>query len=168
MGENAVDVAHFRYLHGTQNYPEAVVVFGTPVLHMRAETIMATPKGDVTGVIESHSYGFGVSLNRFTGLVETLLVATQTPVDDEYVEVHFNFYVKKLGNEDTTRGVAKAFIAEIARQLGQDIPVWENKIYVHPPMLCAGDGPVGKYRKWARQFYPKHYIESAVRAFSGS
>lgn len=166
MAENAVDVAHFRYLHGTKNYPEAVIEFGTPLMHMRAQTLMGTRRGEVEGVIEAHSYGFGLAINRFTGIVETLLVATQTPIDDEYVEVHFNFYIKKLGSDDITRGVGQAFVSEITRQLEQDIPVWENKIYVHPPMLCAGDGPVGKYRKWARQFYPKHYIESAEREFA--
>jgi 3-ketosteroid 9alpha-monooxygenase subunit A len=167
MGENAVDIAHFRYLHGTQSYPESVVEFGTPVLHMRAETRMTTPRGEVSAVIESRSYGFGIAVNRFTGLVETLVVATQTPVDDEHIEARFNFYVKKLGDENSTKGLGRAFIAEIARQLEQDIPVWENKVYVHPPLLCSGDGPVGKYRKWARQFYPEHYIESAERAFAG-
>jgi len=167
MGENTVDVAHFRYLHGTKNYPEAVVEFGYPLMHMRAETLMATPKGDATGVIESHVYGFGMALNRFLGLADTLLIATQTPIDDEIIDVTFNFYVKKMGNDDITRGVGKAFVDEVSRQLEQDIPVWENKIYVHPPMLAAGDGPVGKYRKWSKQFYPEHYIQEAVAAFEG-
>ncbi len=165
MGENAVDVAHFRYLHGTQNFPEAKVEFGFPVLHMRADTGMQTPKGKVDGRLETHSYGFGLATNRFSGLVDTLLVATQTPLDDDFVDVHFNFFVKKIGNEDVTRGVGKAFVAEVARQLEQDIPVWENKIYVHPPVLCDGDGPVGHYRKWSRQFYPEHYLKSAEQEF---
>jgi 3-ketosteroid 9alpha-monooxygenase subunit A len=165
MGENAVDVAHFRYLHGTQNFPEAKVEFGFPVLHMRADTGMQTPKGKVDGTLETHSYGFGLATNRFSGLVDTLLVATQTPLDEDFVDVHFNFYVKKIGNEDMTRGVGKAFVAEIARQLEQDIPVWEHKIYVHPPALCDGDGPVGHYRKWSRQFYPEHYLKAAEQAF---
>lgn len=168
MGENAVDVAHFRYLHGTKNYPEAVVEFGYPLMHMRAETLMETPKGDTKGIIESHCYGFGLALNRFLGLADTLLIATQTPIDDDYVDVFFSFYVKKWDNADITRGVGKAFVDEVTRQLEQDIPVWENKIYVHPPMLCAGDGPVGKYRKWSAQFYPEHYVKSSLEAFEGA
>jgi len=35
----------------------------------------------------------------------------------------------------------------------QDFPIWENKLYTSPPALARGDGPIGKYRLWARQFY---------------
>ena len=45
-------------------------------------------------------------------------------------------------------------MSEVSRQLEQDIPIWENKIYVHPPVLCDGDGPIGPFRAWATQFYP--------------
>ena len=48
-----------------------------------------------------------------------------------------------------------AFIAELSRQLEQATPVWENSIYIDPPVLCGGDGPVGVFRQWCRQFYPK-------------
>jgi hypothetical protein len=33
-----------------------------------------------------------------------------------------------------------------------DIAIWENKRYQDPPRVCAGDGPIGAYRTWARQF----------------
>jgi hypothetical protein len=49
--------------------------------------------------------------------------------------------------------VGRAFVAEIDRQLQQDIPIWENKIYVNPPLLSDVDGPIGVFRKWCRQFY---------------
>ena len=38
--------------------------------------------------------------------------------------------------------------------LQQDFMIWENKRYIQPPALAAGDGPIGKYRTWVRQFYP--------------
>jgi hypothetical protein len=43
------------------------------------------------------------------------------------------------------------FFSQDARQ---DFAIWENKRYVHPPALADGDGPIGKYRSWAAQFYP--------------
>ena len=36
----------------------------------------------------------------------------------------------------------------------QDFAMWTNKAYVTPPALAEGDGPVGRYRLWAKQFYP--------------
>jgi hypothetical protein len=49
--------------------------------------------------------------------------------------------------------VAKKFRSAVVRELEQDIPIWENKIYISPPVLCDGDGPIGIFRKWVRQFY---------------
>ena len=51
------------------------------------------------------------------------------------------------------RTSASAFIAEIERQLGQDIPIWEHKTMKMRPVLCDGDGPIGLFRRWAKQFY---------------
>jgi hypothetical protein len=67
--------------------------------------------------------------------------------------VHFNFTVKRMGNVNMTKGVGRAFVAEVTRQLEQDIPVWENKIFLARPLICDGDGPIGMFRRWARQFY---------------
>ena len=63
--------------------------------------------------------------------------------------------MKKLpGNDEATRGVARAFVAEIARQYAQDIPIWENKRYLERPLLCDGDGPILELRRYFKQFYP--------------
>ena len=114
---------------------------------------MSTPRGGVDGTVESTSYGFGYSTVRFNGIVETLLVSSMTPIDDEHIDVRFSFSVKKLPDKDVTQGVGKAFIDEVSRQLEQDIPIWEHKIYFEHPVLCDGDGPIGLFRKWCRQFY---------------
>jgi hypothetical protein len=103
--------------------------------------------------VESLSFGFGLSIVRFKGVVETLLVSSVTPIDGENVDVRFNFSLKKVGGAEVTRGVGAAFIKEVSRQLEQDIPIWENKIQWERPVLCDGDGPVGMFRKWCRQFY---------------
>ena len=50
--------------------------------------------------------------------------------------------------------VARAILAALAHDVRQDIPIWENKRYLERPALAEGDGPVGRFRQWARQFYP--------------
>jgi nitrite reductase/ring-hydroxylating ferredoxin subunit len=154
MAENAVDSAHFHYVHGTVEQPTSRAEAKGPILHVFSETKMRTPMGKVGGSVESISYGFGYALTRFKGIVETLLVASTSPIDEDYVDVRFSFMVKKLANGDVTSTVGAAFIREIERQLGQDIPIWENKIYVNPPLICDGDGPIGLFRRWTKQFYP--------------
>ncbi|WP_043194365.1 aromatic ring-hydroxylating oxygenase subunit alpha [Streptomyces sp. NRRL F-2664] len=39
------------------------------------------------------------------------------------------------------------------RTVVQDLPVWNHQQHLMEPRLAEGDGPVGHYRKWARQFY---------------
>jgi len=153
MAENAVDSAHFHYVHGASNMPEATAAFDGPTMKVISGTGMETPRGGVDGQVESMSYAFGFAFIRFTGIVETLLINSVTPIDEEYVDVRFSFRVKKLHDADITKGVGAAFVAEVSRQLEEDIPIWENKQYLDSPALCDGDGPIGLFRKWSRQFY---------------
>jgi hypothetical protein len=133
-----------------------------PILRVLSTTGMNTPRGGVEGSVESCSYGFGYSTVRFKGIVETLLVSSMTPLDDEYIDVRFNFSLKKLPDKDVTLTVGKAFIKEVSRQLEQDIPIWEHKQYFDHPVLCDGDGPIGLFRKWCRQFYSTESAEAVT------
>jgi hypothetical protein len=49
--------------------------------------------------------------------------------------------------------IAHFAFAGYKNDVSQDIQIWENKAYVHPPALAKGDGPVGRFRAWCRQFY---------------
>ena len=153
MAENSVDSAHFKYVHGTPEQPKTRAEIEGHLFKVRSPVNYTTPQGTVEGQIASDSHGFGFSLVRFSGIVDTLIVSSVTPIDGEYVDVRFSFKTKKMGNESVTSNVANAFIAEIERQMGQDIPIWENKIMKSPPVLCDGDGPIGLFRRWSKQFY---------------
>jgi phenylpropionate dioxygenase-like ring-hydroxylating dioxygenase large terminal subunit len=153
MAENAVDSAHFKYVHGTPQQPKTRAEVDGHLFRVRSPVQYTTPNGAVEGWITSESHGFGFSLVRFAGIVDTMIASSVTPIDGEYVDVRFSFKVKKLGNEDVTSNVGRAFIKEIERQMGQDIPIWEHKVMKQPPVLCDGDGPIGLFRRWAKQFY---------------
>ena len=154
MAENAVDSAHFHYLHGCTNMPQSEASIEGPVLKVYSGTGMETPRGTVDGSIDSRSYGFGFAVVRFKGIVETINVGCTTPIDENHVHLRFNFSVKKNGGTaDISKGVGKAFVAEVSRQVEQDIPIWENKIQYEKPLLCDGDGPIGLFRRWCTQFY---------------
>jgi 3-ketosteroid 9alpha-monooxygenase subunit A len=142
MAENAVDSAHFRYLHGTTNMPKSEATVDGPILRVYSGAGMETPRGTVDGSIES-----------LKGIVETLNVASTTPIDANHCHLRFNFSVKKTGGAELARGVGKAFVAEVSRQVEQDIPIWENKIQLEKPLLCDGDGPIALFRRWCGQFY---------------
>ena len=53
-------------------------------------------------------------------------------------------------------GVGAAIIADINKQVKEDIPVWENKKYASKPVLCDSDGPIAKFRKHLSSFYAEN------------
>jgi hypothetical protein len=82
-----------------------------------------------------------------------VLFASATPIDLEQIDNRFSFTVKREHGNDTNKGVGGAIIADIVKQMGEDIPIWENKVFRPRPVLCDGDGPIGQFRRWCRQFY---------------
>ncbi len=163
LAENTVDQAHFRYLHGTNTVAETEYRTEGHLLHVISKSKVATPAGEADGVIDIRAHGFGFGMTRFKGVVETLVVTSGTPIDAERVHMRLSLAVRRLADSDATRGVGRAFIAEIERQFEQDIPIWENKIHLERPLLCDGDGPIGQLRKWARQFYSEPGAGEATR-----
>ncbi|MFZ6179783.1 aromatic ring-hydroxylating oxygenase subunit alpha [Nannocystis pusilla] len=152
--ENAFDVAHFCFVHGAIRLPESKVTMNGPLFQVNSHTAFDTPAGVMEGDIDIDTYGFGMFTARYRGLIEGLIIASLTPIDDEFVDVRFTFTVKRVPDEAATAFVAQQFMEDACHQLEQDIAVWEHKRFLARPLLCEGDGPIGLFRKWARQFYP--------------
>lgn len=51
--------------------------------------------------------------------------------------------------------IARTIHRSVVHDAGQDFVIWENKRHIQPPALAQGDGPIGAFRVWARQFYPQ-------------
>ena len=56
-------------------------------------------------------------------------------------------------NEVNIYGNKDVLIDGIANGVLDDMPIWDHKSYVADPILCDGDGPINKFRKWVSQFY---------------
>jgi phenylpropionate dioxygenase-like ring-hydroxylating dioxygenase large terminal subunit len=154
MAENGVDPAHFRYVHGTDDVAE-MESYDTdgPTSVMLSKQSYVTPRGVTEGRIDVYNHGPGFSKVWFSGIVDAINVATTVPIDDESTQVRFNFTVRKMGDEKLTSTVADAFVAEINKQIVEDTPIWEHKVFLPVPALADGDGPILKFRKWYSQFY---------------
>jgi phenylpropionate dioxygenase-like ring-hydroxylating dioxygenase large terminal subunit len=155
LGENGVDQAHFHFVHGTRNVPVTEASEDGPYRHAFSPIRVSTPRGEVAGGIESRMAGMGFAATRFTGICETLELATTTPIDAEHVHVRYAFVQPKVDGRDPVGGVAAAIIRDIVKQTDEDVPIWEHKTYRSKPALCDGDGPISEYRRWCRQFYPE-------------
>ena len=154
IGENAVDPAHFLYVHGTQNIPTPEVMeFDGVYRRGKLVSKMSTPRGEIVGIIANNNTGPGQVTVRFSGICDTLLMANLTPVDSENTRAFYAFIQKKVDGEEPVGGVADAIVKDICKQMSEDQVIWAHKKYFEKPMLCDNDGPFAKFRKWYAQFY---------------
>ncbi|GAB3277971.1 aromatic ring-hydroxylating oxygenase subunit alpha [Parahaliea aestuarii] len=153
VGENAVDAAHFLYVHGTQNIPTPEITeFEGIRRRSRLVSKMQTPRGEIKGIIDNANIGPGLAVVRFSGICDTVLMANLTPVDTENCKAFYAFIQKKVNGEEPVGGVADAIVADIRKQMEEDRIIWAHKKYFEKPMLCDNDGPFAKFRKWYGQF----------------
>jgi len=163
MAENGVDVAHFRYVHGTASYPDWEVTLAG---HRRETTVQArmqTPRGEVDGTIRAGVVGPGQPWTRFSGICETLLVTGCTPVETDLVHLRFAFTQLRADRDGPRAGVARAIIKDICRQLDQDKVIWDRQRHLPRPLLCDGDGPIVAFRQFFAQFYAERQAADAPR-----
>ncbi|MEH6550380.1 MAG: Rieske 2Fe-2S domain-containing protein [Pseudomonadales bacterium] len=159
--ENAVDKAHFAYVHTADAVPEGVV---TVDAHRRTTHLDSRGPGfndngeRVAGAepifshLQSVNVGAGQTWQRFSGIFETVMMGTVTPIDADSFRLRFIFTQPKANTAE--KGVfAQGFMDEICHQVEQDIPIWDHKHYQPTPLLCDGDGPIAQFRKWFSQFY---------------
>ena len=154
MAENGVASAHFRFVHTTAEVPQ-LEEYTTDFPHstMRSSQRFPTPRGVMEGRIDTDGYGPGLSVVSFSGIIDTLNLATTTPIDEGRCQLWFHFRFKTMGDEKTTRNVGTAFVREVDKQVQEDKPIWEHKAHLVRPALADTDGPFLKFRRWAAQFY---------------
>ncbi len=169
-GENAVDIAHFVYVHSAATMPKAEITLDG----VRRTTDMVTqgPVIDEQGNMDlsktedmhlvSKNWGPGMTSQVFSRSFQTVLMATVTPITAKRLVLRFAF-TKPNDISELFNVYTDGLIAEIVRQVQHDMPIWENKIYREDPILCDGDGPIAKYRKWFAQFYDDGVDDAPVR-----
>ena len=164
--ENSVDFGHLGVVHGYRDV-KVLRELRTDPGHLSVKYSMLRPYlqelaflGDVYAEFFIHVFGLGysrvdVDVPRF-GL-RTRHFVFATPIDTEKLELtiavaHRRVTSGRLALVDRVlrRAVAFAYAHDVA----QDFDIWNNKKYVHPPQLAVGDGPIGAYRRWCKQFYP--------------
>jgi hypothetical protein len=94
------------------------------------------------------------------------LYVLATPTEGDRINLSLGVSAKKLADAPQANPLLRALPASIlapivarttldglVHDVEQDRVIWENKKYIERPALAEGDGPIGKYRQWSRQFY---------------
>lgn len=153
LSDNAVDVSHFKYVHGTNNVPDYEFEFNGLMRRITAKLEFETSKGTARGEIESITYGPGQGWVRYSGLTETLLITGTAPIERDLTHTRFAFTQPKSEVDGPRAGLARALIREVASQFDQDKIIFDRHVRIDPPLVCQGDGPFGRNAKWYSQFY---------------
>ena len=172
--ENSVDLGHFAVVHGYSDV-ELIGDVNTKDQYLNiaySARRPLRPLGNLGPRFETgfkydiHIHGLGYSQVDVSipdlGLDARLLVLA-SPKDGETIHLRLGLqlldpvnrrgFLKALPRSAVAFGAIRFILNGFAGDASQDFPIWENKAYVSPPRLARGDGPIGLYRNWARQFY---------------
>jgi phenylpropionate dioxygenase-like ring-hydroxylating dioxygenase large terminal subunit len=151
--ENTVDIAHFQFVHGVSGFGAVELVQDGPMFRSIASVTMKTPRGEVNGAVESELWGLGLDYVRQRGLGPGKTIFSATPIEEELVRASYTFFVEKNEETGEPSNYGNGLMREFSRQITQDIPIWEAKIYRDQPRLAMGEGAIVDYRRWVEQFY---------------
>ena len=170
--ENSVDLGHFSELHGFRrptilepcqtDGPLLTISYAArldriPRVVDRVRRMFGAPEAGLSLHFKVRVHGLGWSLAE--GEIAALGMRFRqfvlaTPIDQDRIHLRIGTAVeRRLPGVDW---VLREFgFRSVAKEVERDRPIWENKRYLEHPVLAKGDGPIGAYRRWARQFYPQ-------------
>lgn len=150
--ENGQDYKHFNAVHGVPGPPEGEFKLEGWTRRNKVVAEMVTPRGPMTGIIDVLATGPGQSMTEFIDVCHVLMAQEVTAIDAETTHLRWQLFHPPGISEGKMR-VTKARMRDLVKQVEQDIPIWNNKIYRAEPMLVKGDGPMMAYRRQYARFY---------------
>ncbi len=152
--ENGPDFIHLKTVHGTPVLPELDELrYDGHRMNLRARVTYYSPRGDTLGRIDTEGHGPGFSVVRFSGIVELVMIDWCLPLDFETLVNHKGYRVSLAHGAQKAERIGTPFIADLKRQMDEDVAIFAHKIWREKPLLVAEDGPIAEFRRWAKQFY---------------
>lgn len=149
--ENIADPAHTLMVHGAPGLPDVQYTFEDhrfrAIFHNDLPSVGHKAINDVT------AHGLGIVENRSSGAGQKAFFSTYTPINRDLVDVWFSMLAKKNSSEDPTGAISRSSAQATISEFEKDIPIWEAKLFRKNPLVVPADGPIARYRAWARQFY---------------
>lgn len=158
--ENAVDTAHFQFIHGSPAVPEGFGVYEGHIRRTGTDGVRDITLADGTTkkietAVRTWANGAGQKITMLKGETTVWLMVLVTPIEVDDFEIRFAFTHPKCDPGSPEAAIFKQRCDLIAGETGviADLPIWDHKIHRPRPILCDGDGPILAYRKWFEQFY---------------
>ncbi|HUH39081.1 MAG TPA: Rieske 2Fe-2S domain-containing protein [Spongiibacteraceae bacterium] len=159
--ENIVDRGHLKPIHGFEvdewlpvwdKHISGELMWGK---HTRLAADVPDDKLYVRNITHGPAYQYTWQIQD-SGQFDSLILTAWCPVDETTLDYWFGVIVKadpKQFNAEQLNEVAKGYCKASYDAFMEDVYIWERKLYRPEPVLCAGDGPIAKLRRWHDQFY---------------
>jgi 3-ketosteroid 9alpha-monooxygenase subunit A len=175
--ENIVDIAHFPHVHGGkvesfENTFTDHTVTQVSNIKRSADAMMITPPGlpfDISQAREeagddADAWGnatyYGPSIMYYYTesrspqiSFKSWWVNYHTPVNQDELDLCSAVIISSLTEQPLPADFLELYPQMAHAAFGQDVEIWKDKIYQADPILCDGDGPINKLRRWYEQFY---------------
>jgi 3-ketosteroid 9alpha-monooxygenase subunit A len=151
--ENLFDTAHIITLHNAASIPEMGRIeetkYGMRIEYEPGEQEMALEK------FVFHFGGLSHLVQHFHGRGwDVVNVLSFTPVDLERWVIDGRIFVRDTGSKEMNAQLGTPFAERFIYEVEQDLPIFHHKKHLKEPKLCAGDGPIMRFREYCRQFFP--------------
>jgi 3-ketosteroid 9alpha-monooxygenase subunit A len=150
--ENAADSAHFARVHGTGTTTTTLEIDGDRARTLSVTTARMFGLFSLATELETVHFGPGLASVSLRPGFELVATASTVPVDEHAIDSRVLFWVRRNLNPAPWL-LARFLVApEACRQFAEDIPIWTHKRHWDRPVLCDGDGPIMKFRRWYRRY----------------
>lgn len=173
--ENSVDLAHFSYIHGYFDVHQvgSVTVDGPHLRNVfnfkRKRSVLGGLPFDVSVVTNLYGLGYSsVDITEHTIPFRSRFWVLATPLDGTYMEL---VLANQTQETDRVRRpiIGLGFLPKRTRaklmnyvlmegqvkDVEQDVPIWNRKVFRPRPVLNSKDGKIMLYRRYCSQFYPE-------------
>ena len=152
--ENVADKAHFPTVHNTEIDRFDNEFDGHIAVQRTEGTAYPRAGGTDSFKLTATYYGPSYQITEMASdVMPSVLVNCHAPIDERTLHLRFGVMLKKIMSDDKMARFAEMYVKNLQVGFGEDVQIWEHKLYRERPMLCDGDGAIGKLRKWYRQFY---------------
>jgi phenylpropionate dioxygenase-like ring-hydroxylating dioxygenase large terminal subunit len=149
IAENSCDPVHFQYVHRQPDVPpsEVTVEENGRILHLRSDASNAAIPSQLHAAV--FNPGFALVRNSYGPGAEMIVYNSAQPINRHETRMRWTLTVRReiedLAGDDVMQGIIDG--------LGDDYPIWANKVHKHRPVFCKEDKTLVLFRKWVRQFY---------------
>ena len=149
IAENSCDPVHFQYVHRQPDVPpsEVTIEENGRILHLHSDASKAEIPSQLHAIV--YNPGFAMVRNTYGPGAEMVVYNSAQPINRHQTRMRWTLTVRReiedVAGDEVMRGIIDG--------LGDDYPIWANKVHKRRPVFCKEDKTLVLFRKWVRQFY---------------